>query len=156
SANHNYVIHMETRAGAVDRRQGRVEGCGSAAAAAGAASGKPGQPLWSVPFCSHNVLLTNDGVSLIEVGDRLIQCERNATLGRLAFIDKSGKTVIASKFEFGGAFSEELAPVAESNLYGFIDKTGQYAIEPKYSLAYPFQGGFAIVKTRSLFGFIDH
>jgi hypothetical protein len=57
--------------------------------------------------------------------------------GKVGFIDKTGKIVIAPQFdsasnEDGIVFSEGLAAVKVSDKWGYIDKSGKFVIPPKF------------------------
>src|SRR6266704_2133700 len=56
----------------------------------------------------------------------LAHVRRDDRKGKWGFIDKTGKTVIALKFDWAGNFSEGLAPVQLGKKWGFINKTGEF------------------------------
>jgi len=55
----------------------------------------------------------------------------------------TGKELIPKAFERAMKFSEGLAAVRISGLFGYVDKTGKVVIEPQFDLAGPFHDGFA-------------
>ena len=65
---------------------------------------------------------------------------------KFGFIDKSGKLLIAPKFDWAESFSEGLASVFVKGKYGFIDKTGKLVIKPQFTKAESFSEGLAVVK----------
>ena len=91
--------------------------------------------------------------------------------GEWVFIDKSGKTVLGSKFAFNGAqFAEGMAAFFDGEKYGFIDKTGKIVIEPQFPRPFtvdilgrprptdsgtPFREGLAVVKLNGKQAFLD-
>jgi hypothetical protein len=71
-------------------------------------------------------------------------------------IDKSGKWIVAPKFEFVSQFSDDgLASVKEGNYFGFIDMTGKFIIEPQFEYVEEFHEGFCVCKRNGLLGYID-
>ncbi len=73
---------------------------------------------------------------------------------RFAYIDKTGKVLVAPEGFFGGCsggFSEGLAPLSLASKsgpygkWGFIDKTGKFKIAAQYDYALPFSEGLAAV-----------
>ncbi|MCC7527094.1 MAG: WG repeat-containing protein [Candidatus Melainabacteria bacterium] len=76
-------------------------------------------------------------------------------LWKCGYVDKSGKTVIATIFDACKPFSEGLAPVREQEKWGFVDTTGAWKVMPKYSDAEPFSNGLAAVKLNKFWGYIN-
>ncbi|RFZ95489.1 WG repeat-containing protein [Mucilaginibacter conchicola] len=84
---------------------------------------------------------------------------------QFGYYTRTGKKVIANKYEFAQPFSEDLAAVAYKNQYGevkwgFIDKSGNVVIDFKYSnQPGDFHNGYAVVypadKTTFQYAFID-
>ncbi len=75
--------------------------------------------------------------------------------GKIGFIDKTGKTVIANKYEDGQSFNEGLAAVKSKGKWGFIDKTGSSVIDFKFTSAYGFSEGLAAVILDNAWVYID-
>ena len=61
------------------------------------------------------------------------------------YIDKTGKTVIESRFDYAFVFSEGLAYVRIDKKWGYIDKTGKMVVEPQFDRAFGFSEGLANV-----------
>lgn len=59
------------------------------------------------------------------------------------------------KFDEAKPFSEGLAAVKVSNLWGFIDSTGAWLTEPKWEDVRSFSEGLAAVQTEGKWGYID-
>jgi hypothetical protein len=72
--------------------------------------------------------------------------------GKVGYVDVTGKTVIAPRFEEGGAFSEDLARVRLDGKWGFIDRTGQWVIKPTYEWVGPFRYERALVRINERWG----
>lgn len=79
--------------------------------------------------------------------------------GRWGFIDRTGRVVIAPRFDRAGRFSEGLAPVQEGATLGYVDASGRIALVPEYlpagALHRPFSAGLAVVKVGDRYGFMD-
>ena len=80
--------------------------------------------------------------------------------GRYGYIDTTGKTAIAPRFNVGLPFSDGFAavgviPDAFGTRWGYIDRQGQWLIEPQFANAEPFSEGVAAVRVGDKFGFID-
>jgi hypothetical protein len=71
------------------------------------------------------------------------------------FVDKRGKRIVAKKFRQAGDFSNGLAAVCETTLWGYLDATGNYAIAPKFQDATDFREGLAPAKCSGLWGYCD-
>jgi len=73
--------------------------------------------------------------------------------GKLGYIDKAGKVVIAPQFFVAQDFAEGLAAVrieeAVGSKFGYIDRTGRMVIAPRFNQAGPFSEGLAAVETSS-------
>jgi hypothetical protein len=63
-----------------------------------------------------------------------------------AYINKSGKIVLATRFELVGDFSEGLAFVEIGDKYGYIDKSGRLVIGLRFNKAEAFKGNLARVE----------
>jgi len=81
---------------------------------------------------------------------------KETPLCRYAFIDKTGRPILAQRFDDAKDFSEELAPVKIEGKWGFIDKTGAIVIKPQFEGAESFSDGLARVTQDGLSGFISH
>jgi WG containing repeat len=71
------------------------------------------------------------------------------------YIDKTGKLVIAAKYNLAEDFSDGLAMVFKDRRYGFVDKAGNEVIPPQYEQCYSFKNGLAIVYVKNKAGYID-
>jgi hypothetical protein len=76
---------------------------------------------------------------------------------RHGFIDRTGKVVIQTRFDYAEDFSEGLAPVrvrvnnkwGYDDLRGYIDKSGEMLIPPRFTSADRLKGGLAKVQIRT-------
>ena len=77
--------------------------------------------------------------------------------GALAYMDRSGRTVLSGKFEnlSASGFTEGLAPAASGGKWGFIDKAGKWVIDPQFDGARNFANGLAPVTVGGRTGYID-
>jgi len=77
--------------------------------------------------------------------------------GALAFLDRSGKMVLADKVEnlLAAGFTEGLAPAASGGKWGFIDQTGKWVVNPQFESASNFADGLAPVVVGGRWGYID-
>ncbi len=86
--------------------------------------------------------------------------------GKYGFINLTGETVIAARFDTVQSFSEGLAAAKTSEGWGFINQTGEWVIRPNsgsapYVTVSSFSEGLATVSItqandwRNLYGFID-
>jgi len=75
---------------------------------------------------------------------------------RFGFIDSTGATVIPTRFQNAGYFSEGIAPARLNGYFGYIDATGEFVIEPQYDYAMEFKDGHAKVVRDGNSFFIDH
>ncbi|NOX93203.1 MAG: WG repeat-containing protein [Gammaproteobacteria bacterium] len=64
---------------------------------------------------------------------------------KYGYIDRSGRVVIAPRFQFAQIFSEGLARVVDNDRSGYIDQTGRVVITPQFHKAYKFSDGLARV-----------
>lgn len=74
---------------------------------------------------------------------------------KIGFIDRTGKVVIAPKFETAEDFQEGLARVYVGAEAGFIDRTGKFVIKPVYATATNFEGGRSLVSKDGKYSLID-
>lgn len=75
---------------------------------------------------------------------------------QFGYIDKSGSTVIAFKYNEAQPFSERLAAVKISDKWGFINSNEAVEISPQFISAGDFGNGLAPVrKSSNLFGYVD-
>ncbi len=74
-----------------------------------------------------------------------------------ALINLDGEMITNHKFIEVTNFSEGLAAVRESDLWGFIDRNGNYVIEPQFTSAAPFVNGIAWAANskEDVYGFIN-
>ncbi len=75
--------------------------------------------------------------------------------GEAAFVDRSGRVVMAGKFEHVEAFSDGLAPAATGERWGFINRTGEWIINPQFDGVMNFADGLAPVFVGGRTGYID-
>ncbi len=69
--------------------------------------------------------------------------------GRIGFMDKKGKIVIAPQFIQIEPFSEGVAAVKVGNTWGkwgYIDHAGKWVIKPTFDVAHSFHDGIAVVE----------
>ncbi len=81
-----------------------------------------------------------------------------AQYGKVGYIDRSGKVVIAPRFTQGGDFSEGLAaawtetPESMFPLAGVINVSGNWVIHPQFDKIRTFHEGYAAAKLKDSFG----
>jgi hypothetical protein len=79
--------------------------------------------------------------------------------GKWGYIDRTGRVVIAQKFESAERFSEGLAAVVLDGKHGYIDAQGAMALVPREKPAgpvhRPFREGVAAVRGEGGVGFLD-
>ena len=63
--------------------------------------------------------------------------------GKFGYINKSGKVMIASQFDYAESFSEGMAAVSVGGKRGFVDQTGKVVIAAQYDKTTPFSEGLA-------------
>lgn len=73
---------------------------------------------------------------------------------RYGYIDATGRTIIAPRFDESGPFAEGLAPALEGK-WGFIDARGTFVIAPQFARAEGFAQGLAPVSVDGKWGYID-
>jgi len=104
-----------------------------------------------------------DGLALVKIGGVLINpvgatiMNSDDEVGRYAFIDKTGKTVLSLPgIRDVDSFSDGLARINMKGREGFIDTSGNIVIEPKLSVLSNFSEGLApIILSEGGIGFID-
>ena len=74
---------------------------------------------------------------------------------KFTYIDKKGRALSKTRFDFGRDFSEGLAPVRIEKLWGFIDKSGSLVTPPKFDDAQPYSSGLARIQEQGLYGYVD-
>ena len=75
--------------------------------------------------------------------------------GKIGFIDRQGKEIVAPKYDVVGPFIDGRARVGLDHKYGFIDSSGKEVIALKYEGATDFGDGLAFVTSGGKSGFID-
>ncbi|WP_066803443.1 WG repeat-containing protein [Moraxella oblonga] len=76
-------------------------------------------------------------------------------VSQIGYADKSGKIVIAPKFEEAYTFQEGLALVKQNDKYGYLNPKGDFAIKPIFDDAWGFSEGLAKIEQNGKYGFID-
>ena len=75
--------------------------------------------------------------------------------GKQGYIDKTGKLIIAPRYDRALRFFDGLASVLVGGKRGYIDKTGRLVIAPRYDDTWLFHEGLAAVKVDGKWGYID-
>ena len=77
--------------------------------------------------------------------------------GQMGYIDRSGREIIGFQFHRAEPFSEGLAAVESTGMWGFIDRRGQWVIEPAFTLVdrAGFADGLAGVLVDGKWGCLD-
>lgn len=96
----------------------------------------------------------SEGLAPVEFGKQSQEPGKWDASGKIGFIDKTGRMVIAPKFDGTWGFSEGLAPVQAGDKWGYIDKTGQMVISAKFDSAGVFSDGLARVSIGGKNGYI--
>src|SRR5262245_7915458 len=65
--------------------------------------------------------------------------------GKWGFIDETGRTVIAPRFDSVDSFHDGLARVTEQGKVAFIDTSGKVVLRPDYQIVREFSEGLAAV-----------
>ena len=87
--------------------------------------------------------------------------------GKFGYIDRRGRVVIPSRFDYAFDFSEGLAPAnlgadkgGIGGKWGYIDTAGRFVIKPRFTLAEPFAEGLAAAAVKvggeDSYGYINH
>lgn len=74
---------------------------------------------------------------------------------KYGYIDKTGKFIIETIYEWAGPFKGKLAPVTKGNKFGYINTLGTLVIPYKYVFAEVFSDGLAAVYNGTSWGYID-
>ncbi|HEY6001373.1 MAG TPA: WG repeat-containing protein [Anaeromyxobacter sp.] len=79
--------------------------------------------------------------------------------GKWGYIDRTGRVVVAPRFDRAERFSEGLAAVVLDGRHGYVDAAGAMALAPREQPAgpvhRPFRDGLAAVRSEGGIGFID-
>lgn len=75
--------------------------------------------------------------------------------GKALYIDRSGKVVLTTTFDYGYSFSERLAAFKDHDKIGFIDERGEVVIKPSFDSVKDFSDGLAAVEINDRWGYID-
>ncbi|MBO6879430.1 WG repeat-containing protein, partial [Winogradskyella sp.] len=87
-----------------------------------------------------------NGVALVqEPNPNNIHSCYSSDVPRWSLIDKTGKPVVNTKFQWASNFSEGLAAVKLNDKYGFINTKGELVIEPKFDMVTSFKSGISRV-----------
>ncbi len=104
----------------------------------------------------------SEGLAAAQVTGEMRWCpqengSRYGSSKSFGYIDKTGKMIIAPKFDYASPFREGLASVSICSKRGFIDKTGKVVIALQFLEAFSFRGGLAQVRNspRGPFTYID-
>jgi hypothetical protein len=74
---------------------------------------------------------------------------------KYAFVGSSGRIISDLRFDSAGSFSEGLAPVEISGLWGYIDTSGNLVIPARFEKAESFSDGLGLVTSNGMVGYID-
>ena len=74
---------------------------------------------------------------------------------KYSFVDTSGRIISDLRFDSAGSFSEGLAPVQISGLWGYIDTSGSLVIPARFEKAESFSDGLGLVISNGMVGYID-
>lgn len=88
-------------------------------------------------------------------GRALFKTNSNMPGSMTGYMDKSGKTAISPKFDWGESFSEGVACVSLNKKAGFIDANGQTVIDFRFDNCGSFSEGLAAVMVGGNWGYID-
>lgn len=80
---------------------------------------------------------------------------RTSQQSGFTLIDKTGRKISKTTWDFVGAFSEGLAAVGRGGRTGYVDKNGKLAIPLKFEYATAFSEGLAAVRLNGKWGYID-
>lgn len=75
--------------------------------------------------------------------------------GKVGFVDKDFKIVVAPTFEGGQTFHQGLAAVKTGGLWGYIGVKGEFVIAPRFQYASTFDGESAGVRIEDGYSLID-
>ncbi|HET8540314.1 MAG TPA: WG repeat-containing protein [Anaeromyxobacter sp.] len=79
--------------------------------------------------------------------------------GKWGYVDRSGRVVIAPRFQRAERFSEGLAAVEDGAALGYVDAAGKLVLVPEQApagvLHRPFSSGLAAVRVGQRYGYID-
>jgi hypothetical protein len=93
----------------------------------------------------------SEGLAAVRVGDE--------SRSRYGYIDKTGKLVIDTQFDYVKDFSGGLAAIRigdeHTGRFGYIDRNGKVAINPQFGFAHNFSEGLAEVEVGNRYGYID-
>ena len=88
-------------------------------------------------------------------GMALFKTNSNMPSSMTGYMDKTGKTAISPKFDWGESFSEGVACVSLNKKAGFIDANGQMMIDFRFDSCRSFSEGLAAVMVGGKWGYID-
>jgi hypothetical protein len=88
-------------------------------------------------------------------GRALFKTNSNMPGSMTGYMDKTGKTAISPKFDWGESFSEGIACVSLNKKAGFIDTNGQTVIDFRFDSCRSFSEGLAAVMVGDKWGYID-
>jgi hypothetical protein len=71
------------------------------------------------------------------------------------FIDRSGKVVIPTKYEYALNFEDCLAAVRVNDKWGYINTSGKMVIQPQFDKTLFFSEGLAVLKINEKSGYIN-
>lgn len=95
-------------------------------------------------------------------GDQFIEGLLLTGVSEGAYVDRTGRVVLDTKYERNWDFSEGLAVAMKENhgKWGYIDKTGKFIISPRFETypngyVYSFSNGLAMIEVKDRYGYID-
>lgn len=88
-------------------------------------------------------------------GRALFKTNSNMPGSMTGYMDKTGKTALSPKFDWGESFSEGVACVSLNKKAGFIDTNGQTVIGFRFDSCRSFSEGLAAVMVGDKWGYID-
>lgn len=80
---------------------------------------------------------------------------RNPKNHKYGYIDKTGKTVLSTIYDWAEPFKSDITVVSINGNYKFIDRTGKEALKIKCQLMQPFSDGLAAIMVGGKWGYID-